>query len=124
VILYYESAANEIPGQETHLAATDLNALKKLVDNALLPDNTDGACTLGGLVSHCWVEGDTQEDPKESSGSRQCLSFRYISWSLEEITMQAVLVQTIARKTIREKRKLQALRRRRPRGVLARMLHR
>jgi hypothetical protein len=62
-IYVYESAANEVPGQETHLAATDLNALIKAIDDALAPDTTDGACTLGGLVSHCWVEGETDQDP-------------------------------------------------------------
>jgi hypothetical protein len=44
-IYVYESAANELPGQETHLAATDLNALIKAIDDALVPDTTDGACT-------------------------------------------------------------------------------
>lgn len=43
-------------GQETPLAATALNALLKTFDDALAPD-ADGAFTLGGLASHCWIQG-------------------------------------------------------------------
>jgi hypothetical protein len=65
LILYVAApVANEIIGQETVLAATTLNTLFQAIDQALLPDNlTQGAFTLGGLVSHCWIDGDTDQDP-------------------------------------------------------------
>jgi hypothetical protein len=56
-------SAIEQPGAETQLAATQLNALKKAIDTALAPDEVTGAQTLGGLVSHCWIEGESGEDP-------------------------------------------------------------
>lgn len=51
-------------GQETVLAASTLNGLLQAIDDALQPDNpTTGKFTLGGLVTHCWIEGDTDMDP-------------------------------------------------------------
>jgi hypothetical protein len=57
------SGASEIAGQESNLAATQLNALKKAIDDAIAPDQASGIQSLGGLVSHCWIDGDTDEDP-------------------------------------------------------------
>ena len=38
-----------------------LNPLLDLVDSALAPKNDgDHAFTLGGIVHHCWIEGNTQ----------------------------------------------------------------
>ena len=35
-----------------------LNPLLDAIELALAPDNlADNTCTLGGLVSHCWIEG-------------------------------------------------------------------
>ena len=56
--------ADEEIGQETVLAATTLNALLLAIDTALQPDNfSKGKFTLGGLVEHCWIDGDTDMDP-------------------------------------------------------------
>ncbi len=57
-------AADEDIGAETVLAATTLNGLFLAIDNAMQPDNpVTGKFTLGGLVTHCWLEGDTDMDP-------------------------------------------------------------
>jgi hypothetical protein len=69
----WESAVNETPGTEHDLAATQINQLRKAIDDALAPTKVfpngaefpdpNGVQTLGGLVSHCWTEGDTLIDP-------------------------------------------------------------
>ena len=65
LILYAPApAADENIGEEQLLGATTLNQLFQAIDAALEPDNlVDGTFTLGGTVSHCWVEGDTDLDP-------------------------------------------------------------
>lgn len=65
IILYALAPTIDQPvGAETALAATTLNDMYKAIDQALLPDNLGtGAFTLGGLVSHCWIEGETDQDP-------------------------------------------------------------
>jgi hypothetical protein len=65
LIIYLEApVADEPIGQETVLAATELNNLLFAIDLALMPDNVlNGVFTLDGLVSHCWIEGKTREDP-------------------------------------------------------------
>jgi hypothetical protein len=64
LILYAPApVANQLPGAETVLAATTLNNLFKAIDDALQPDTMDGYFSLGGMVSHCWIEGDTDMDP-------------------------------------------------------------
>jgi hypothetical protein len=46
-----------------------MNTLLGAVDDALAPDgpkqpwNPQNVQTLGGLVEHCWTEGDTDKDP-------------------------------------------------------------
>ena len=51
-------------GDETWLAATELNGLSTAIGNALLPDHvSSGKFTLGGLVTHCWIQGDASQDP-------------------------------------------------------------
>lgn len=54
---------NQSPGEETQLGATTLNGLLKALDDALQPDTTEGTFSIGGLVSHCWIDGDTDIDP-------------------------------------------------------------
>ena len=45
-------------------AAETLNTLMDAVDAALQPDNLAmNTLTLGGLVQHCWIEGDAEYDP-------------------------------------------------------------
>ncbi|HVJ09267.1 MAG TPA: hypothetical protein VM554_12875 [Acidisarcina sp.] len=65
IILYCQApVVDEDVGQETTLAATQLNAMLKAIDDALQPDNlVDGVFTLGGRFSHCWIEGETSLDP-------------------------------------------------------------
>jgi hypothetical protein len=59
----YESAINEQPGQEQQLAATQINQLLAAIEDALAPKDPSGNQSLGGLVSHCWTEGNTDIDP-------------------------------------------------------------
>jgi hypothetical protein len=66
LILYLQVPAplDEIPGEETTLAATQMNALLQSVDDAMQPDDlTTGRLTLGGLITHGWIEGDVEMDP-------------------------------------------------------------
>ncbi len=45
------------------LPATVLNNLLDAIEAALVPDDPDGCrCTLGGLVSHCWISGKIETD--------------------------------------------------------------
>jgi hypothetical protein len=65
LILYFQSPVpmTDPTGQETVNGATQLNAMLQAIDVALLPDNIPGGTlTLGGLVTHCWIEGDTDMD--------------------------------------------------------------
>lgn len=56
--------ASEDIGSETELGATTLNRLFQAIDQAMLPDDPSSGCfTLGGLVSHCWIDEDTDMDP-------------------------------------------------------------
>ena len=66
LILYFQAPAPllEGVGVETVVGATALNALLKGIDDALEPDDVaTGKLTLGGLVTHCWIEGDVDMDP-------------------------------------------------------------
>lgn len=65
LILYLQApVVDEQIGAETQLGATALNALFYAIDNAFQPDNvTTGKFTIGGLVTHCWIEGETKQDP-------------------------------------------------------------
>jgi hypothetical protein len=44
------------------------NAILDAVEAALAPDSADGCCTLGGLVAHCWIEGEVFKDPGDLDG--------------------------------------------------------
>jgi len=48
--------------------ATTLNNLLDAVDAALAPDPLSGLQTLGGLVSHCWIEGKVMKDAGDLDG--------------------------------------------------------
>lgn len=48
--------------------ATALNGLVQYVDTALIPPPFEGAINLGGLVQHCWIEGELIKDTGEYSG--------------------------------------------------------
>jgi hypothetical protein len=65
VMYCFESAINQPPGQETTLAATQINALLLAIETALAPvfgTGPQNRQTLGGLVEHCWIEGETLID--------------------------------------------------------------
>ena len=65
IILYVPAPAiDEVPGQETQLAATVLNIAYKAIDDALIPDDArTGKFTLGGLVQYCGIAGQVDQDP-------------------------------------------------------------
>lgn len=66
LILYVQvpSAGDEPAGAETQVGGTVLNRFLQAIDDALAPDDVrTGKCTLGGLVQHCWIEGDVDMDP-------------------------------------------------------------
>ena len=48
--------------------ASILNPLIDAVDTALAPSALTGLQTLGGLVSHCWIEGKILKDPGDLDG--------------------------------------------------------
>lgn len=50
------------------IPATTLNNLVDAVDAALAGSIITGRQTLGGLVSHCWIEGDILIDPGDIDG--------------------------------------------------------
>jgi hypothetical protein len=62
--LYAYNAGQEQPiGDETVLAEDVIDRMLEAIDDALMPDE-QGRQTLGGLVTHCWVEGaDTPIEP-------------------------------------------------------------
>jgi hypothetical protein len=47
---------------------TVLNPLIDAVDAALAPSPVTGKQTLGGLVTHCWIEGKVMKDPGDLDG--------------------------------------------------------
>ncbi len=50
------------------IPASALNSLIDAVDTALLPNPLTGLQTLGGLVSHCWIEGKIMKDAGDLDG--------------------------------------------------------
>jgi hypothetical protein len=65
LILYaYNASPTEDIGAEELLGETVINNLLKAIDTALQPDDLrTGKFTIGGLVTHCWIEGNTDLDP-------------------------------------------------------------
>ncbi len=53
---------------QSAVPATTLNNLIDAVDAALAPDALTGLQTLGGLVSHCWIEGRIMKDAGDLDG--------------------------------------------------------
>ena len=63
-IYAYNPSPTEDIGEETVLGETVINRLLFAIDNAFQPDDfTSGKFTIGGLVTHCWIEGITEIDP-------------------------------------------------------------
>ncbi len=64
VYIYFDAGKdpNAIP-------ATTVNTLMDAIDVAMRPDDfLNSVLTLGGLVSHCWIEGDVSFDPGDIDG--------------------------------------------------------
>jgi hypothetical protein len=57
-----------VNADDLHIPATALNALLDAVDMALAPAPLSGRQTLGGLVSHCWIEGKIIKDTGDLDG--------------------------------------------------------
>jgi len=53
---------------ESVVPASALNPLIDAVDAALAPSHLTGLQTLGGLVSHCWIEGKLMKDAGDLDG--------------------------------------------------------
>lgn len=65
IIIYFQAPMPLLDaiGEETVVGSTMLNALLLAVRTALQPDDVmTGTLTLGGLVDHCWIEGDADKD--------------------------------------------------------------
>jgi hypothetical protein len=61
-IYYYCESQPDGEGQENVEPATILNQLLTVLEQALAPD-ANGVQTLGGLVEHCWIEGEVVKSP-------------------------------------------------------------
>ena len=57
------------PGMDSGVTpATQLNNLLDAVDAALMPNMLTGLLTLGGLVSHCWINGKVMKEQGDLDG--------------------------------------------------------
>jgi hypothetical protein len=65
VDIYIYTDAGKDP---TIVPASILNPLIDAVDAALAPSALSGLQTLGGLVSHCWIDGKIMKDPGDLDG--------------------------------------------------------
>jgi hypothetical protein len=69
IVYFYDNSPDENIGGEQLLAETTMNNMLMAIDAAFTPDIVPtvpggaGKFTLGGLVTPCWVEGDTNIDP-------------------------------------------------------------
>jgi hypothetical protein len=63
--IYIYTDAGDDP---TVVPASTLNPLLDAVDTALAPGKLTGLQTLGGLVSHCWIEGKLMKDAGDLDG--------------------------------------------------------
>lgn len=54
--------------EQSAVPATVLNNLIDAIDAALAPNYLTGLQTLGGLVSHCWIEGKLMKDAGDLDG--------------------------------------------------------
>ena len=63
LIISYEAAIYAHNPNPTDEAQSIQNELLDLIDAALEPDAPDFVnCTLGGTVSHCWIDGSIETD--------------------------------------------------------------
>ena len=63
IYIYIEAGKDE-----TVVPASTLNPLLDAIDTALAPSQLTGLQTLGGLVSHCWIEGKLLKDAGDLDG--------------------------------------------------------
>jgi len=57
------------PGMDSGITPISiLNPLLDAIDAALAPSRATGRQTLGGLVSHCWIDGKIMKDPGDIDG--------------------------------------------------------
>ena len=57
------------PGMDSGVTPISiLNPLLDAIDAALAPSRVTGRQTLGGLVSHCWIDGKIMKDPGDIDG--------------------------------------------------------
>jgi len=69
VMLHVDMYVNvDAPKDSDTTAATDINNLLDAIDTALAPDALSGTQTLGGLVSHCWIEGEILKNGEDVGG--------------------------------------------------------
>ena len=61
IFIYTDADASEIP-------ITQINDLIDAIETALKPRFPYEEQTLGGLVSHCWIDGDITKDPGDLDG--------------------------------------------------------
>jgi len=47
-------------GDRKTTQSVDINNILTQIDTVFLPDVMTGTFTLGGVVSHCWIEGETK----------------------------------------------------------------
>lgn len=55
-------------GKGAAVPAVDLNVILDAIDVALAPEMATGRQTLGNLVSHCRIDGQTLKDPGDLDG--------------------------------------------------------
>jgi hypothetical protein len=60
IVVYAQIPGGGTPGgpDATTAGGTVFGPLAESIENAFVPDS-EGAVTLKGLVSHCWIEGDS-----------------------------------------------------------------
>jgi len=63
IYIYIEAGKDE-----SIVPASVLNPLLDAIDTALAPNRLTGLQTLGGLVSHCWIEGKLMKDAGDLDG--------------------------------------------------------
>lgn len=56
-------------GNPEIVPAIQLNNMIDAIESALLPNSMTGLQTLGGLVSHCWIEGNIIKNSGDLDGN-------------------------------------------------------
>lgn len=64
--IYTKVGPDDVPG-------SSINGLVDAVEAALQPATGAETQTLGGLVSHCWIEGEIMMDPGDIDGQAKAI---------------------------------------------------